>query len=239
MRPSRFQILHYDSAPVHMFWRCHNKEMYFEKSPTKHLYMTILKNCFEKKSSYQGKLEISAYCVMDNHFHQLIHYRDGAHHLSNFMRHFHGIFGLRYNRLNHRSGKVAESRPKTSLIENLEHTMRVHMYIEANPIRAGKCNLHQLKNYKYCSYAFYAYGIKNEFTALLTIPRWYIELGDNDLQRQLKYRQLFELYLNESKLIKIKMLDYFIGSTLWVMTEVKRYRKKLKEKNQNKDPVLG
>ncbi len=199
--------------------------------------MSILKDSLEVNSTYKGKLELSAYCVMDNHFHQIINYRDGACHLSNLMRRCHGIFGQCYNRLNNRSGKVANSRPKTSLIENVDHTMRVHMYIEANPIRAGKCKLNQLKHYKYCSYAFYAYGIKNEFTSLLTIPEWYMDLGENEVKRQIKYRQLFEQYLLESKLIKIEIMEYFIGSKIWVFNQIKRYRAKMKEKKQNKDPV--
>lgn len=237
MRPSRFQILHYDSAPVHMFSRCHNKEMYFQPNQIKKLYMSIFKESLEVKSTYKDKVEINAFCIMDNHYHHLIQYRDGAHNLSNLMRRCNGVFGQRYNRLHQRSGKVAESRPKTSLIENIEHTMQVHMYIEANPIRAGKCNLKQLKHYKYCSYGFYAHGIRNEFTSVLTIPEWYIALGDNEIQRQIRYRQLFENYLKESKLIKMEIMSYFIGSSLWVAREVKRYRKEMKEKNQNKDPV--
>lgn len=198
--------------------------------------MSILKDCLEAKSTYKDKLEFNAFCVMDNHFHHLIQYRDGAHHLSSLMRHCHGIFGQRYNKLNNRSGKVAESRPKTSLIENIDHTMQVHMYIEANPIRAGKCKLNQLKLQKYCSYAFYAYGIKNEFTSLLTVPDWYIALGKNAIQRQIKYRQLFEQYLKESKLIKIEIMAKFIGSKIWVMNEIRRLREKTKEKTSKEAP---
>lgn len=237
MRPSRFEILHYDSAPVHMFLRCHNKEMYLEDSNIKKLYMSVFKDSLKINSTYKDKLSLNAFCIMDNHFHHLIEYRDGSHNLSKFMRRCNGVFGQRYNRLHHRSGKVAESRPKTSLIENIDNTMRVHMYIEANPIRAGKCSLKQLKQYKYCSFAFYAYGIKNEFTEILTIPDWYIALGENPIQRQIKYRQLFEEYLKESELIKIDLMANFIGSKIWIINEIKRYRERIKKKYQNKDPV--
>ena len=236
MRPSRFDILHFDSAPVHMFSRCHNKEMYFEQKTIKHLYMSIFKDSLQIKSTYKDKLTVNAFCIMDNHFHHLIHYTDGAHNLSNFMRRCNGVFGQRFNRLNRRSGKVSESRPKTSLIENIDHTMKVHMYIEANPIRAGKCSLKQLKHYKFCSYAFYAYGIKNEFTELLTIPDWYTALGSNAIQRQIKYRMLFEEYLKESKLLKIEIMANFIGSKLWVIKELRRYRDLSKNRKLNKDP---
>ncbi len=195
-----------------------------------------MKKTFEVASTFKGKLDLNAYCIMDNHFHQLIHYRDGAHNLSNYMRRCHGSFGLKYNKLNNRSGKVAESRPKTSLIENTEHTMRVHMYIEANPIRAKKCTLLQLRYYKYCSYAFYAYGIENEFTSLITVPAWYLELGDTPKQRQKKYREIFEKYLAESEVVKINLMANFIGSTRWVLNEIKVLKKKIKDRIDKKPP---
>ena len=195
-----------------------------------------MKKTLEVNTSFKGKLYLNAYCMMDNHFHQLIHYRDGAQNLSNYMRRCHGSFGLIYNKLNNRSGKVAESRPKTSLIENTEHTMRVHMYIEANPIRAKKCTLLQLRYYKYCSYAFYAYGIENEFTSLITVPAWYLELGDTPKQRQKKYREIFEKYLTESEVVKINLMANFIGSTRWVLNEIKELKKKIKDRIDKKPP---
>lgn len=236
MRHSRFQVLHFNDAPVHMYWRCHNKEMYLEKESIKSIYMSTMKQTLEIQSSFKGKLDISAYCIMDNHFHQLIYYRDGALNLSNYMRRCHGIFGQKFNKIHNRSGKVAESRPKTSLIENVEHTMRVHMYIEANPIRAKKCTLKQLQYFKYCSYAFYAYGIENEFTSLIKVPHWYIELGTTPKQRQKKYRELFEQYLSESEFVKINLMAKFIGSKRWVMNEVQMLKNKIKEKLNKKPP---
>ncbi len=117
MRKSRFQVLHYDEAPVHAYWRCHNKEMYLKHDNIKNIYMSTMKKTFEVASTFKGKLDLNAYCIMDNHFHQLIHYRDGAHNLSNYMRRCHGSFGLKYNKLNNRSGKAAESGLKLRLLK--------------------------------------------------------------------------------------------------------------------------
>lgn len=74
----------------------------------------------------------------------------------------------------------------------------VHMYIEANPLRARKVkSLLELKNYKYSSFGYYAYGVKNRFTKNLTSPLWYIDLGKSPLERQSAYRKLFEQFLDE------------------------------------------
>jgi len=145
-------------------------------------------------------VKIHAFCYMDNHVHMLCGYRDGVEHLSNFMRLAHGIFGLKYNKLMNRSGKVAVERPKTPQVEKgSRYEMEVQFYIEANPLRARMVRgLNQLRNYKSSSYGFYAHGDKSEFTKNLTMPRWYIRLGKTPSLRQEKYRSLFTEYLDKN-----------------------------------------
>ena len=195
--------------------------------------MQTLQESFKKQNQTKS-VSIHAYCVMDNHYHQSTSYKESSNHLSKYMRYAHGLFGSRYNRWNKRSGKVAESRPKTSLIENTEHEIRVHFYIEANPIRANICKPENLKNYKFNSFKFYAYGIKDEFNSLLTIPQWYLELGRTMKERQKKYRKLFYEYLMEQSEYKInpKVFEgHFIGSSLWKLAQKDFVFKQMKERN--------
>jgi putative transposase len=133
------------------------------------------------------------------------------------MRYAHGLFGARYNRSKDRSGKVAEGRPKTPRVQNDYHAMRLHFYIEANPIRAKFRTLENLKNYTYSSYGFYAYGIWTQFTYRLTIPAWYTNLGKTARERQRKYRKLFLAYLKEStEQEKGFFMNRAIGDVSWV-----------------------
>ncbi|MCB0422659.1 MAG: hypothetical protein KDD61_16780 [Bdellovibrionales bacterium] len=162
-----------------------------------------------------GHVQLFAFALMGNHSHQLLQYSDGCEHLSNYMRSTHTSFGRNFNDRNNRSGKVGNDRPKTPLIEDSSHSMRVHFYIEANPIRAGICNRESLKTYPYSSYGFYAFGIENRFTSLLSIPDWYLELGDTPAQRQKKYRKLFDEYLVGSSMI-YTFHQTFIGSDRWI-----------------------
>lgn len=213
MRLPRSLQLHQLDGFVHQFWRCHNREHYLKPPQIKSLYLQSLKEAL-KTHNKDNSLKIHAYTCMDNHFHNLLNYTQGSSKLSAFLRQSHALFGLRYNRQHKRSGKVAEGRPKTSLIENTEHLMKVHFYIEANPIRAGKCSLKQLKHYQHSSYRFYAYGIKNELTELLTTPEWYEELGPTQQVRQHRYRSLFREYLNRA-LDRSEFFAPFIGTALW------------------------
>jgi putative transposase len=162
--------------------------------------------------------KIHAFCAMGNHFHQATSYTNGSAHLSNYMRYTHGIFGLRYNQRNSRCGKVAQSRPKTPLIQNERHEMQVHFYIEANPIRAGFRKLENLHSYQYSSYGFYAFGKKSKFSHLLTIPNWYLQLGATPSVRQRKYRQLFRAYVGEdNKTHSRTFKQAFIGDGVWIL----------------------
>jgi putative transposase len=166
---------------------------------------------------------------MGNHFHQAITYTGGSNNLSKFMRYAHGLFGARYNRTKDRSGKVAEGRPKTPRVQNDYHAMRLHFYIEANPIRAKFRTLENLKHYIYSSYGFYAYGIRTQFTYRLTIPAWYTNLGKTARERQRKYRKLFAEYLKETrKQEKGTYLNRAIGDVSWIDGFIMELRERLK-----------
>ena len=143
-----------------------------------------------------------------------IDYKDSSEHLSQFMRIAHARFGTQFNKLRQSSGKVANERPKTPLIEDPNHNIRVHLYIEANPIRAKIISLEKLRFYKYSSYGFYAHGIKTKWTELLTIPEWYLELGKTPKERQARYRKLFREYIESDEKVEL-ISTQFIGSLLW------------------------
>lgn len=236
MRINRSRQLAPLNATVHLYWRCHNKEPYLRPHNFKDLYMKCLEESLEFKDQNKN-CKIHAYCVMDTHYHQAMSYQNGSTHLSNFTRYAHGLFGARYNRANNRSGKVAEGRPKTPLIQDITHEMRVHFYIEANPIRAGFRTLENLKNYRYSSYGFYAYGIKTQFTHLLTIPEWYQKLGKNNQERQRKYRKLFKEYLDTySPRSSILFKKTFIGDPLWIESIIIKLKRDRMENNFTQKP---
>lgn len=201
--------------------------------------MKCINDGLEYKEQGQ-QLEIHAYCVMNNHFHQSVTYKNGSKNLSNFMRYAHGLFGARYNKSKERSGKVAEGRPKTPRVQNDYHAMQLHFYIEANPIRAKFRTLENLKNYIYSSFAFYAYGIRSRFTYMLTIPQWYLNLGKKPRDRQRKYRKLFYKYLaGETKTGLEMFMEKAIGDFLWIdgfLAEMKSHQASLLESSSTTNP---
>lgn len=227
MRLSRTIQLTPEAATVHMYWRCHNKEYYLNTIKNKNLYMSCIFETMNRRQ-YNENVKIYSYCVMGNHYHQSTAYYGGSHNLSSYMRAAHSLFGIRYNKSCLRSGKVAESRPKTTLIQDCDHEMRMHFYVEANPIRANICKIENLRFYKYCSYKFYAFGIRDEYTCLLTEPSWYKELGSTPKERQKKYRLLFREYLKQteqSRLDKNFFSSLFFGHPRWCLAHKERIKK--------------
>jgi hypothetical protein len=145
------------------------------------------------------------------------------------MRYSHGLFGQRYNRIKNRTGQVADGRPKTPLIQNEKHQIRVHFYIEANPIRAGICKLSNLKNFIFCSYGFYAYGRRSPFSHLLKIPDWYLKLGNTMQERQQRYRKLFSQYIESgSSKSSLEFKSAYIGEQKWIALSKERLKQFLK-----------
>jgi hypothetical protein len=137
------------------------------------------------------------------------------------MRVAHGIFGALFNKAHKRTGKVANERPKTPLIGDLKSEIRTHFYIEANPVRARKTQLEKLRNDKYNSYRYFAYGEVDPITENITPPEWYLGLAKTPEKRQKLYRELFMQYLCTGKEFAARFFKPFIGSIEWIQERKK------------------
>jgi putative transposase len=81
-------------------------------------------------------VRLLAYCLLSNHFHLLLWPReDGA--LSAYMMWLATAHVRRYHQHYHSSGHVWQGRFRSFPIQEDEHLLTVHRYIERNPVRAG------------------------------------------------------------------------------------------------------
>lgn len=222
MRIPRSIQLHAESGTVHFFWRCHNKEKHLKPESIKDLYAKCMRNSYFELNRDEKRVIVHAFCVMPNHYHSMPSYFKGSESLSQLAHKAHSSFATKFNKLNHRTGSVAEGRPKTPLIENYTHMMRVHFYIEANPIRSKLCSLEQLREYKHCSYRYYAHGETDETTSILTPPQWYIDLGKTPKERQKIYRKLFANYIHKNLGAVLHFFSNYIGDSNWIKLNKKR-----------------
>lgn len=238
MRQTRSSVLSKPTGIIHLIWRCHNRERLLALKGARDLFFkNLIFGLFHRNSDRSVKLH--AFCLMGNHVHHQMSYSNGVTQLSHVLRVAHGRFGRMFNDRFKRSGAVGNDRPKTPLIENTRSQMRVHFYIEANPIRAGIIKLERLRDYFWNSYRFYAYGEVDEYTKHLTPPEWYLELGDTPEKRQKKYRALFIQYLDESIEKSGKFLGRFIGSDSWIAEQIEALRAFLRAERQRRKEDRG
>jgi REP element-mobilizing transposase RayT len=80
-------------------------------------------------------IQIHAFCLMDNHYHLLLHTPQGN--LSRSMRHLNGLYTQRYNRKYGRDGPLFRGRFKALLIEADSYLLELVRYIHLNPVHAG------------------------------------------------------------------------------------------------------
>lgn len=126
-RPLRIE---YPGAWYHVMNRGRRREDIFFSSTDYETFLKVL-----REVSANWNLEVSAYCLMPNHYHLLVHTPDGN--LSRCMRHVNGVYTQRFNRKHKLDGQLFRGRYKAVLIDADSHLLEVLRYIHRNPLRAG------------------------------------------------------------------------------------------------------
>ncbi len=177
---------------------------------------------------------------MANHAHEVDELRGTLRSYSEHMRRAHGLFGLRFNKRHRRIGKVAHDRPKTLSVQDDDRLKNLMFYIDCNPVRAGiTAHPTDIRWKEFSSCRFYSFGEKNSYTDMLTLPKWYLKLGDTARKRQRKYRSLLDRYMIERGLKRDPKMSqgFFIGGELWMEEMRKKLAKVLGKKQAGgKDP---
>jgi len=105
---------------------------------------------------FSAKLQLLAYCLMDNHFHLLFYQvEQGA--LASFMRSLMTSYSGYFNRKYGRTGSLFESRYKASRIDTPQYLEHISRYIHLNP--------RYWQRYAYSSFRYYKQGEEPEWLA--------------------------------------------------------------------------
>ena len=228
MRIPRRLILGPDSV-FHLLWRGHNREWVLRTPNEKDAYLRFLMRAFEKRP--HRPIRLFSFCLMSNHPHltgQIDAAESNIFALSRILQSVNSLFGRWYNKIHERTGKVAEERFKTLRIEDDASLQRVMCYSDANPVRAGIVK--HPREYAWSSYRYYALGQTSSYTALLTEPGWYRELGRTRTLRQRAYRRLIDSYLRSTGLLRDQSMTRgnFIGSPSFIAARYSELRKTLR-----------
>ena len=119
-----------------------------------------------------------------------------------------------------RRGQVVMDRFKSPKIQTDSDLLKVMLYVDLNPKRAGKVN--HPKNNDFSSFAYYAYG---KADPLITPAPSYLELGTTPQRRQVAYRALVDEILQLGwKQKRPYSSRPFIGNPNWVLRKTEQLR---------------
>lgn len=96
-------------------------------------------------------VETHAYCLMDNHYHLLLHTPRGN--LQRAMRHLNGVYTQRLNFTSGTDGPLFRGRYKAILVDADAYLLNVSRYVHLNPVTAGIVN--DPASYRWSSFRAY------------------------------------------------------------------------------------
>ena len=142
-RPLRIS---YPGAWYHVMNRGRRSEPVFLDKKDYRLFIGLLKEISEL-----WNVNVSAYCLMTNHYHILLQTPDAN--VSRAMRHLNSVYTQRFNKAHGFDGPLFRGRYKSVLVCDDSHLLELVRYIHKNPVKAGLTD--NLKAYKWSSYNGY------------------------------------------------------------------------------------
>ncbi len=131
----------------HVMMRGNNHQLIFRDNHDKMYFLSRI-----EKYLKELKLELYAWCLMDNHFHLIIKATKKS--LAVFIKKICCSYVPYFNRKYERSGHLFQDRYKSEPIETDSYFLGAIRYIHNNPEKAGMC---KASSYKWSSYREYAY----------------------------------------------------------------------------------
>ena len=125
-RPLRIE---FPGAVYHVTARGDRREDIFVDDKDRQALLAVV-----AQASSRFDAQALAYCLMDNHYHFVLHPRQAN--LSLLMRHINGVYTQAYNRRHGQVGHLFQGRFKSILVDRDAYLLEVVRYVDLNPVRA-------------------------------------------------------------------------------------------------------
>jgi putative transposase len=184
------------NKPQHIIQRGNNRQVIFGAEADYQFFRDALIEAAAKHG-----LLIHAYVWMTNHIHLLAtpQFEDS---ISKVFQSVGRKYVQYYNYTYKRSGTLWEGRYRATIVDSEQYLLKLMRYIELNPVRASMTQ--HSADYPWSSYAFNAEGKVGLNSYWLTPHDEYLRLGQNDVERQTAYQQLFKADLSPNDLVQIR-----------------------------------
>jgi len=166
----------------HILNRGNNRQTVFRDKDDFLFFIQLL-----KRYKKELKFRLYHFCLMPNHTHFIIEPTiEGS--LSKIMLRLTLAYTWYFNKKYNAVGHVWQGRYKSSLLDRENYFLWCGLYIELNPVRAGLAG--RPEEWQWSSYRFYAFGDNNRLIdGLIDFDPYYLELGDDPLERQKRYQE--------------------------------------------------
>ena len=132
----------------HVFARGVGRQIIFEDYDDRIFFVDLLRRKLQERAGIG--VELLAWCLMDNHFHLLVHAKMPD--LSNFMKSIEVAYARRFNERYDRGGCLFQGRFGSEPIQSESQLLAAVRYIHLNPQKAG---VSSFAAYPWSSYAEY------------------------------------------------------------------------------------
>ncbi|HON79929.1 MAG TPA: transposase [Spirochaetota bacterium] len=178
----------------HVYSRCIEWKSLMEKEYVKELFLEVITKTQEKYS-----FELSAYVIMENHFHMIIRTVENGATISRIMQYIKARFAEKFNRMNARIGPFWNERFRDVIVEHQQSPLTYFLwllwYIAWNPVRKGLVK--KPEHYTFSSINCYlTENAENRLT--ITIHEYYLMLGSSFRKRLdhfLQYEEIFRAHI--------------------------------------------
>jgi putative transposase len=182
--------------PQHIIQRGNNRQVIFAAEADYQFFRDALIDTAAKHG-----LLIHAYVWMTNHIHLLAtpQFEDS---IAKVFQSVGRKYVQYYNYTYKRSGTLWEGRYRATIVDSEQYLLKLMRYIELNPVRASMTK--HPADYPWSSYTFNAESKVGLNSYWLTPHNEYLRLGQNDIERQTAYQQLFKADLSTNDLVQIR-----------------------------------
>jgi putative transposase len=180
-RPLRIE---FKNAWYHVMNRGASRGCIFKTDDHRNYFLELLADTSERFNA-----DWHAYCLMDNHYHLMLHTPEGN--LQRIMRHLNGVYTQYYNRSEGTDGALFRGRYKAILVDAQTYWLHLSRYIHRNPLEAGIVS--DLGEYIWSSY--------NAYTKKRSNPVWlsthYVLQSFGQKNRRLAYKRFVAAGIDE------------------------------------------
>jgi len=198
----------------HVLTRGNNRQDVFKDNKDYQKYIEILQRY---KKRYDFKLY--HYVLMRNHIHLVLETTAKGGSLSEIMKGINISYAQYYKKKYGHIGHFWQDRYKSILISKDNYLLACGSYVELNPVRARI--VEDPRDYKWSSYAVYAYGRGEKITDEHPI---YEDLSKEERERRKKYREFVKALVKDKGVMKGEMDKRTVyGSEVFLRKVVQKF----------------